>query len=454
MIGDYHLYSFKDLLLVPIFFFLFRFLIKRYFKNEQDAWYKKSATLYMDIKISASIIFALLLIFVTPGDSQLYFNDALKIKNRIAETGDIGLLFRDFSTLGESFWMGEYDNIGIGLMDAVSNTIPVRIAAFLSFFCFDSFIVLNMFFGVFCGLFLLYPVKQLLQTKERGLALLLYYSFLIPSFVYWSSGIMKDTICIICMSVILNAVFGIYYNQKILKFIPLVLGAYVLYIIKPYIALTFVPMMLMLLYLLFIQKIKSKALAIFALVTVLLTSFIAGINSQAFDDILQENIKSTVALSENFKSQSENLEGAFFSYGEITPSLGGVLAKAPLAITTVFFRPFPWEAKKIITMMSCIEGIMFMLITLVLFFKAGPFRFFKVLFTDPFCVSFLIFILVFALFTGLSTPNFGSLARYKIPCLPFYVLIMLRIAGALPQPPILFKKIFPGAFSHKNTPLA
>jgi hypothetical protein len=40
--------------------------------------------------------------------------------------------------------------------------------------------------------------------------------------------------------------------------------------------------------------------------------------------------------------------------------------------------------------------------------------------------SFL-FSIVFALFVGASTLNFGSLVRYKIPCTPFYLISLFLI---------------------------
>jgi hypothetical protein len=38
-----------------------------------------------------------------------------------------------------------------------------------------------------------------------------------------------------------------------------------------------------------------------------------------------------------------------------------------------------------------------------------------------------LFSVVFALFIGASTLNFGTLVRYKIPCLPFYAISLFLI---------------------------
>jgi hypothetical protein len=38
-----------------------------------------------------------------------------------------------------------------------------------------------------------------------------------------------------------------------------------------------------------------------------------------------------------------------------------------------------------------------------------------------------LFAVVFGLFVGASTLNFGTLVRYKIPCLPFYAISLFLI---------------------------
>ena len=44
-----------------------------------------------------------------------------------------------------------------------------------------------------------------------------------------------------------------------------------------------------------------------------------------------------------------------------------------------------------------------------------------------------VFSVVFALFVGASTLNFGTLVRYKIPCLPFYLIALFLIEEKVKQ---------------------
>lgn len=51
----------------------------------------------------------------------------------------------------------------------------------------------------------------------------------------------------------------------------------------------------------------------------------------------------------------------------------------------------------------------------------GFIGFFKNIGQSPLLLFSLIFALFFAFSVGLTTSNFGSLVRYKIPCEPFYL---------------------------------
>jgi hypothetical protein len=49
------------------------------------------------------------------------------------------------------------------------------------------------------------------------------------------------------------------------------------------------------------------------------------------------------------------------------------------------------------------------------------------IFKDPRILMCFIFAMVFAVGVGASTANFGSLSRYKIPCMPFYMIMLLLL---------------------------
>jgi hypothetical protein len=68
-----------------------------------------------------------------------------------------------------------------------------------------------------------------------------------------------------------------------------------------------------------------------------------------------------------------------------------------------------------------------MFLTLFVLYKTGPLRFLRSILKDPVILYCLLFALLFALFVGATTANFGTLVRYKIPCMPFYIIDLFLI---------------------------
>jgi ABC-type sulfate transport system permease component len=102
----------------------------------------------------------------------------------------------------------------------------------------------------------------------------------------------------------------------------------------------------------------------------------------------------------------------------------------PAAIGTTFFRPFIWEARNIVMLLSALESLLILWFTLKNLLSPRQFvNFFKKIFTDTLVLYCLAFSFLFAAFVGLSSLNFGSLVRYKIPAIPFYLIAMALISG-------------------------
>jgi len=103
-----------------------------------------------------------------------------------------------------------------------------------------------------------------------------------------------------------------------------------------------------------------------------------------------------------------------------------LIKMAPAAVIATLYRPFIWESRKLSTLLSSLEGLAIMIFTLRMLLSVGLFKLFRAL-RDPAIMYCILFSLLFALFVGATTPNFGTLCRYKIPCMPFYVIALILI---------------------------
>ena len=140
-----------------------------------------------------------------------------------------------------------------------------------------------------------------------------------------------------------------------------------------------------------------------------------------------ENVATTSKNTSTYIYWISGDEGSAYSLGDFSPTIGGMLSKFPLAVNVTLFRPYLWEAKKIIVLLSSLEAILILFITLKVLFIVGPTKAWKTISDDPTIQFCLIFSLIFAFAVGISSYNFGALSRYKIPCLPFYVLAVLLV---------------------------
>jgi len=62
--------------------------------------------------------------------------------------------------------------------------------------------------------------------------------------------------------------------------------------------------------------------------------------------------------------------------------------------------------------------------TIRLVLKTGPIRLYALAISNPVITFTLVFSLIFAFGVGFTSYNFGALVRYKIPCMPFYLITL------------------------------
>jgi hypothetical protein len=121
-------------------------------------------------------------------------------------------------------------------------------------------------------------------------------------------------------------------------------------------------------------------------------------------------------------------EGSGYYLGKQDGTIGGMAKLAPQAIATSLFRPFLWEAHNPVMLLSALEAAFFLIFTLRIFWRTGTMATLRIIGSTPVLLMSFIFSLIFAASVGITSSNFGTLVRYKIPLIPFYLsgLYILR----------------------------
>lgn len=425
--------NFLDFILFPFYVLLFYFIFSARRKNYTDPVLKHYHKQGFWIKIVAVMAFTFFNTMISVGDSfLLFFTEGTNICHMILkDASQIKWLYLPSSEFDQTLLKNPAN---MGYLKNENNYMIARITAMLSFVSFSKYLILNLCFSMlsFSGVWRLYRFfYEQYPHLHKQLAIAILY---LPTFVFWSSGILKDPICTGALGWLTYALYESFYKKKdLLKNVIIIfISGYLLYVIKVYILISYVPFFVLFLVLKNVNLIKSRFMRIgfvVGLIVVAITMFTTVMQQLAgtLGAYGGNDVTKNISIYQKAYAEQEDV-GSSFSLGvEYDGSVQSLLKIAPAAIVATLFRPFLWESKKISTLFSSIESMFILFFTLSVLYKAGPVNFVRSIAKDPTVLYCLLFSLLFALFVGATTANFGTLVRYKIPCMPFYVAAMFII---------------------------
>lgn len=434
--------GYTDFLVFPFYLVLFAFIFARLRSNYKDPLLKKYHKQGFWVKVVSCIAFTIFNAYISPGDSTgLYHSEGVNIYRLIQhDFNNLGILISEGKDFDESLLRNPFN---AGYFKSPNNFLVTKMVAIFSFVTFGKYMVINLIFALiaFTGtwkLFLFFYEQYPKLHKKFAIAILF-----LPTFVFWSSGILKDSICVASLGWITYGIYEIFYRKKsIIKNSLIVMAfSYMLIILKVYILISYVPFFILFIILKNVQSINNIAIKYLLAPALILGSmygFTKALKTYG-DELGQFAVKDLTKSIKRYNKAYENQANSGsansnFSLGvEYDGSMVGLAKLAPVAISTTFFRPFLWESRKPSTLLSSIEALLLMLFTIYIVFKAGFIKFFKLISSDPLIMYCFLFSCVFALFVGASTLNFGSLVRYKIPCMPFYLISLFLIYDKVKQ---------------------
>lgn len=256
----------------------------------------------------------------------------------------------------------------------------------------------------------------------------------IPSVLFWSSGFMKDSFT---LSSSLWMVTNIYYcfieRRKFFNnFLMLIVNAYIIVLIKPYVFVALIPPALIWISFLYVRTIKNKVFRTMATPAIVGVGMVIGmLVLKMFSSSLGTYGSTDTMLKKAVVVQQDLVRGEqygdnYYDIGEFDPSISGVLKKAPEAITAGLYRPFLWEARNPVMLISGLENFALLVFTLFIIFRVGVKAVYRVIAKEPLIIFSLIFTLIFSFSVGLATANFGALVRYKIIATPFFLVALVN----------------------------
>ena len=213
--------------------------------------------------------------------------------------------------------------------------------------------------------------------------------------------------------------------------IYILIASFLLLKIKPYIFFALLPGTIIWVAGFYMGKLENKLLraSIAPLLFVIATTtgyLVLGVIGSSLGDYRVDNVLNKAVTTQQDLKQ-DYYGGASFDIGDFDPTISGILGKAPAAINAALFRPYIWEGYNLGMLISGIENIILLILTIYLLLKIRVFNLFRLMFRHHFLFFSVTFSLFFAFSIGLTTSNFGALVRYKIPAIPLFVASLFII---------------------------
>ncbi|HEY0744931.1 MAG TPA: hypothetical protein VGD40_25865 [Chryseosolibacter sp.] len=334
------------------------------------------------------------------------------------------------------FSNGEY---GPGLWDIApkiwywrdeNSFFVIRIAAIFDLFTFSTYSATALLFSVvsFVGAWLFFTTfYRHYPDLHRWLAFSILF---FPTVVLWGSGILKDTLTLAALGVATWAARSLLID-RLLNFryaIFLLLAFWVIYQLKVYIILCFLPALLLWILVSYVTRIRSFALRLLITPAMIVLSCILAYF--AIDNVIAEDSKYSLNnLANTAKITAYDIrygwgarmgEGSGYTLGELDGSWSSMVRLAPAAVNVSLFRPYIWEVRNPLMFLSAVESLTILACVVYVLFRTRMRVIRYAVRADAlFC---LVFSIVFAFAVGVSTYNFGTLSRYKIPLIPFFLV--------------------------------
>lgn len=418
-----------DFILVPFFFMALLAIVIFYKKKySHNILVQKYLVKIFLCKVFGGLLYAFLIYYYWGfGDSATYFKETLVIK-QLVHDGKVGFLdvfLKDYTYFRENFELRGAVN--------ESGFLVVKVALLLSYLSFNSFLICTMLFATLSiiGTFKLF--ETFVSFAPRWHFIIACFVIFFPSLNIYGSGILKDTLSFCTLGLFFYSSINISRKKtNLADYLIIPISLYFIIVIKAYIIAAMMIPLILFISMNMLRRIQSKFLRILALPLVL--GVFAGILVLTYQQIneslgsyaVDKLEKSVSSYQTNYAALTEDADSNF-DIGEIQPTPMGLLKKMPIGFVATLYRPFLWEARKPIMLLSALESLFILLFTLFVLIKAGPGAFVKQIIFNPIVFLCMGYSIIFASLVGITSLNFGTLARYRVPVIPFYLMGLVLI---------------------------
>ena len=371
------------------------------------------------IKVLAGVALGLLYShYYSVGDTFQYFEDGKKLT---------ALAHDNVKTYFAFLWSGNesFDIWTTIVLREPRALFLIKIVSLLSLITLNNYWIISIYFSMasFYGAWLL--VKQIVvlsqSFKHAAVAAFLFF----PSVVFWSSGLIKESLALACLFFLCSLFLKTWIKEKLnlIEWVFLILTLWMLWNLKYYYLAVFLPIAFtsLIVKIYIIPALNTKKvfirmmiwLMVLVVLVVAISFFHPNFHPEQFLQVIASNNQAFMKLSDSTDA---------IHYFDLQPSVKSVLINSAWALISGLFRPFVWESHTVFQFIVAVENAFIIVLTIVALFRL------RKVFQSPhrlLVFSIVSYTVMLCIFLALSTPNFGTLARYKVGFMPFFLFVIL-----------------------------
>ncbi|MDH5397329.1 MAG: hypothetical protein OEX02_04240 [Cyclobacteriaceae bacterium] len=393
------------------------FITWKYFKSTTLSNYTLPA---MALKFLSGIIIGLVYIeYYKAGDTLLYYEDAKVLRE----------FFFHSPKKFIQFIIANHHLSDLDLSYGYSSPRALlfsKITGIILLFSGDNYYVCSLYFSLFSfsGMAWLVIALSKVIPGARIYAIIAFLFF--PSVVFWTSGIIKESIAVGALAFFLGITLPWAFSiskLNTLKAVGALLSFVILWKLKYYYAGLLFPLLFSTVLLLKVpvfnniltSSLKSTIvwLTLISITFFVITMTKINFNLTYLPQVIIENHDAFIAKS------SPN---DYVKFDNLTADWEGISRNTPLALISGLFRPNISDIEFSPKIFACLENFLLLLLMVFNLKNIVPLWKSKFWLTG---LSAISYIMLLAVFLSLSTPNFGTLTRYKAGFLFLFVFLVL-----------------------------
>ena len=253
---------------------------------------------------------------------------------------------------------------------------------------------------------------------------------LVPSAVFWTAGVVKEALAMFGLGfTVLGLKLLVSGEKRGLGLIALMWGGTFVINIKPYIA---VPLSVAFGLYYSANRLRDTGADLTALAKkpinviggVVFSLGMVWAIGEFFPIFSIDKIAEETARLQQYGERDRGGSTFQIGSGEAT-SLTQQAMFAPLALINTLFRPFIFEVHNAVALFNGLETAAITLLWGIALYTRTPRGALTALLKVPMLLFCMTFVVLFGVGVGLGTTNLGTLSRYRVPMMPFYVTTLL-----------------------------